>query len=176
MKKFIPFMLVLVLVGGLTFAQGTDESNKDSDSDKEDSYNYSFRFPGPMRGFMLDYLEDYPDALTIEEPGILVVHILEDSAAQTAGIIRGDVILTVDGTEVNSMAELQKILQEKEAGQTVQLGILRGGQAQTLEVSLETRYNRPILGLSGIGQIQDLSEGRGYGPGPLFGRMMHGRR
>lgn len=96
---------------------------------------------------------------TVElEPGILVTGVVEDSPAQAAGIVRGDIILEVDGKATNTIGELQDVLREYEAGETVEALISRGGEEMSIEVRLETRLYRPVFGIQA---------GRGYG-GPQF--------
>ena len=48
----------------------------------------------------------------------------------------GDVILSVDGTDVTSAQEVQQIISEKSAGDEVELRIWRGGEEQTLSATL----------------------------------------
>lgn len=172
MKKILPLVFILVALGTLSFAAGSDEG-----SDAEDqNYGYYWgRGSGP-RHFMArpgaEFMFSVPFAaeLLSDEPGILVTGVLEDSAATAAGIIRGDIILSVDGVEVNSIAELHDALAQHEAGSVVSLGLLRGGQATTLEATLETRYNMPILGIAGLGQRSAMGGPRGF---QLDRRMMN---
>lgn len=65
--------------------------------------------------------------------------ILEDSPASKAGLQENDVILTVDGVEVNQETTLAEIISSKSPGQVVNLTILRDGQERDITVTLE-RY------------------------------------
>ena len=53
--------------------------------------------------------------------GIYVAKVDPDGAAASAGIEKGDVIIGIDGTKVNKMAELQEILVNKHPGDKVTL-------------------------------------------------------
>ena len=82
-----------------------------------------------------------------EEPGLLISGVVEDSPAETAGLIRGDILLEFDGKEVESSAELREILSDYRAGQRVVLTILRGGDERKVTLNLEDRLYRPVIGL-----------------------------
>jgi membrane-associated protease RseP (regulator of RpoE activity) len=88
-------------------------------------------------------------AVVNDEPGLLVTGTVEDSPAEAAGLMRGDIILEVDGTEVNSVSDLRAVLAEMEAGDEVEVLISRGGREMSLDVTLETRLYRPAFGIYG---------------------------
>jgi len=64
--------------------------------------------------------------------------------ARTAGLRPRDVILTVNGEEVDSSAELQQKIAFKKPGETVELGIFRDGERKELEVKLARRPPAPV--------------------------------
>jgi len=70
------------------------------------------------------------------EPGILVTSVVADSPAAVAGLLRGDVILAIDGETVNDVAELRTQLGAKQSGDVVTLAILRGGEPQQFQATL----------------------------------------
>ena len=70
--------------------------------------------------------------------GVLVVEVLDDTPAQKAGIVAGDVIVSVDGDRVATTAELAGELREKEDG-PVRVEVVRRGSRQTLTAQLEKR-------------------------------------
>jgi S1-C subfamily serine protease len=59
--------------------------------------------------------------------------------ADKAGLQSGDVITKVDGTTIDNEHPLDAVLSQYAPGDTVTLEILRGGSAQTVKVTLETR-------------------------------------
>jgi len=63
--------------------------------------------------------------------------VLSDSPADKAGIENGDVILSIDGTEITADNPLPLIIGRKQVGDEVQAEILRDGDRQTLNVILE---------------------------------------
>src|SRR3990172_7598547 len=73
-----------------------------------------------------------PDGLTIGS-------VIADSPADKAGLKRGDVVKSIDGTAVSDMANLRDSLQDKTPGDSVALSITRDGDAQDVTVTLEAR-------------------------------------
>ncbi len=72
--------------------------------------------------------------------GAFVSSVTEGSAADQAGLVRGDIITALNGVEITSMEELKEELQYYAAGTTVELTIMQGSptgyQAKTVEVTL----------------------------------------
>jgi len=97
------------------------------------------------------------------EPGILIARVIEDSPAQKAGILRGDIILEVESISVNTVNDLRDLLSEFEGGDTVEVLISRGGDERTLHLALETRLYRPAFGIESA-----------PGGGPHFSFMFDG--
>lgn len=68
--------------------------------------------------------------------GISVQSVEENSPAKSAGIEKGDIITKIEGKEVTTVAELNKIKYNYKIGDTVTLTILRSGQEKELKVTL----------------------------------------
>lgn len=71
--------------------------------------------------------------------GVLVQSVQKDGAGEEAGIKAGDVILMVDGREVNASNELQAIISSKHPGDVVKLTIFRDGKTIEKDVTLKAR-------------------------------------
>ena len=69
--------------------------------------------------------------------GICVVKVYEGSAAAEAGIQKGDIITKFDGHDVDSMEEVQELLQYHAAGTKVTVTICRADNGQYVEQDLE---------------------------------------
>jgi serine protease Do len=85
---------------------------------------------------------DYTTAksLGLDKPeGVIVQNVLPDGAAANADIKQGDVILKVDGKEVNQTNELQSYVASRSAGTTVDLTIYRDGKTLDRKVTLKPR-------------------------------------
>jgi len=59
------------------------------------------------------------------------------SAAEQANLQQGDVIVSADGQEVRSAEELDRIIQQRSVGDTLDLVILRNNQQQQMQVTLQ---------------------------------------
>lgn len=72
--------------------------------------------------------------------GVYIAQVLEDSAAQSAGLLKGDIITAFDGETITAMVQLQNILEYYAAGSTVEITIMRqnegGYKEQTVTVTL----------------------------------------
>jgi serine protease Do len=80
------------------------------------------------------------DAIGMKETkGILVDKLVKDGAAEHAGVREGDVILTVDGKEVNAANELQSYVATHHPGDEVTLKIFRDGKTFEKKVTLKAR-------------------------------------
>lgn len=71
--------------------------------------------------------------------GVQVVTVMEDGAAQAAGIEEGDVILQVDGKDVNTSNDLQNEIVLHRAGDKVVLSLWRDGRKISKTVKLKAR-------------------------------------
>lgn len=68
------------------------------------------------------------------EPGVYIVQIVQGGTADQAGLQVGDRIVSFDGQQTNSAAEVKKILRQHKAGENVTMEIERDGE--TMEITL----------------------------------------
>ncbi|HIJ59245.1 MAG TPA: PDZ domain-containing protein [Nitrospirae bacterium] len=68
--------------------------------------------------------------------GVLVDSVVTGSPAEVAGLQRGDIIYRVDGRKIATVADVQKIVGVKKAGDKVELIVFRNDRRQTLKVAL----------------------------------------
>lgn len=76
--------------------------------------------------------------LTASE-GLLVVHVEPGSPAEKAGILLGDVLITLAEKPVSDTDSVQHILRAHKAGQAIGAGLVRGGAMLAVSIQLETR-------------------------------------
>jgi len=69
--------------------------------------------------------------------GPTVESVIAGSPAEKAGLQRGDVIKSIDGTSVSNPQAVRDALNGKNPGDTVTVSITRNGNAQTVKVTLE---------------------------------------
>lgn len=94
--------------------------------------------PGGFLGVEIHGMsEDLAEYFDVDEDeGVLVLSVTEDSPAEEAGLKAGDVILEIDGKEVNDTDRLVEYVREGEPGDMVELRIKRKRRTQTVEVEL----------------------------------------
>lgn len=69
--------------------------------------------------------------------GILINRIMPGSAAENAGLERGDILLKIDNEAVNKADELRKIISAHKIGDKVFVTYTRNGQKQSINVELQ---------------------------------------
>lgn len=111
-----------------------------------------FGWPGDEAGTgaylgvdVCDVTADRLEALKLkEEKGVEVTMVDQDAPAGKAGIKEHDVILSVNGTPVESAAQLRRVIHETPAGRVVALGLSRDGQPLTVKTQLAERSKTAI--------------------------------
>ncbi len=101
----------------------------------------------PMLGVQLKSTIDETDARALGLPkpeGVLVQDVVAGSPAEAAGVKAGDVILTVNGKEVDAANEIQMLIAEMRPGDVVTLGIFRGGKTISKKVTLTEVSSRDL--------------------------------
>ena len=71
--------------------------------------------------------------------GLIVVSIASHGPAEKAGVTLGDVLVALDASPTPDIDSLRSVLGEKSIGAPVELKLVRGGELQRLEVTLEAR-------------------------------------
>ena len=80
------------------------------------------------------------DAVGLEKPqGIIIQEVMEGGAAASKDIEAGDIIIDVDGKEINKPNELQSYVASKRAGDKITLNIFRDGEFIKRSVTLKLR-------------------------------------
>jgi serine protease Do len=74
-----------------------------------------------------------------QEQGVEVTMVDQDAPAGKAGIKEHDVILSINGEQVESVEQLRRLIREIPPGRTVTIGISREGQPLTVKAELADR-------------------------------------
>jgi len=96
------------------------------------------------RGYIGINIGEVDDAIAkslgMDRPrGIIIQGVLEDGAASQSDLRAGDVILEIDGREVNAPNQLQSYVAAQTAGTTITLKIFRDGEYLDRKVTLKSR-------------------------------------
>ena len=111
--------------------------------------------------------------LELKLDGVVIVE-FSDAAPEKAGLRRGDLIQSIDGTAVSSVAELVSLV-ERSAGRLLRITVRREGKEKTFKVSARRdggTWRLGILvrdGLTGIGTVTYYDPETG-----TFGALGHG--
>ena len=107
-------------------------------------------FFGGKRAYLGVSLVDLTDELrehlgAPKGTGILISSVEDDSPAGKAGIRVGDIIVGIDGKDVESSADVRRGLREKKDGDTVRVEVMRGRARQTLVTTVVEREGPRLI-------------------------------
>ena len=71
--------------------------------------------------------------------GLLINRVVEGSPAQAAGLQAGDIIIAVAGKGVEEIGDIGQALRDRDAGDSVEVKVVRNGSERTLDVKLDER-------------------------------------
>jgi serine protease Do len=77
--------------------------------------------------------------------GVVVADVEPESPADSAGLRRGDVLVSLDGKAIGSASQLENRIFRRQAGEKVQLAILRGKQEFTFSLYVRERTDPSSL-------------------------------
>jgi membrane-associated protease RseP (regulator of RpoE activity) len=108
-------------------------------------------FFGGKRAFLGVSLVDLTDELrehfgAPKDTGTLVSSVEDGSPADKAGIRVGDIIVGLDGKDVESSGDLRRGLREKKDGDSVRVEVMRGHARQTLVTTVVEREGPRLFG------------------------------
>jgi serine protease Do len=114
-----------------------------SGNDQSQSFVFSSDDGGSSSYLGVDIADITPERLSAlklkEEKGVEVTMVDQDAPAGKAGIKEHDVILSMNGTPVESVAQLRRMIRETPAGRVVSFGISRDGQPMNIKLQLAER-------------------------------------
>lgn len=68
--------------------------------------------------------------------GVLVTRVVDESPAQRAGIVAGDMILRIDGAPIYSIEDLLGEIHNRKVGEKMRIAVFRRGREQSFEATL----------------------------------------
>ncbi len=79
--------------------------------------------------------------------GLLITRVAPDSPALRAGVVRGDILVELDGKKVSTPDQVRAVLSKHSAGDTIMAVVIHGSSLEKLPIKLEVRLYHPILGM-----------------------------
>ena len=103
--------------------------------------NDLMKFGKVQRGLLGVSIQDINQQLADEKglsdlKGVYVAEVIENGSADKAGVKKGDVILSINGAEVNSSSRLQEEIGKSRPGDKLKINLRRKGSAMELEAVL----------------------------------------
>ncbi len=77
-----------------------------------------------------------------QRTAVIVVNVKSDSPAAAAGLVIGDVIVSLGGRAIAEPEDLMSVLRPDQVGETVTVSFLRGGEPRELRVTVGERPSR----------------------------------
>ena len=86
---------------------------------------------------MLNNSEDLKDEMKLStSDGVYIAEVAKGGAAEAAGVQKGDILLSIDGTEVSKSTAVQELINQHRPGDEVELEISRDGKILRLRTVL----------------------------------------
>ena len=160
-RKGTEYAICAIPLGGYVKMAGDNldeyKGNPDEYFSKNPGVRFNIIFFGPLLNYILGFLcfcliffAGYPN-LTTKVGGLV-----DEMGAGKAGIKENDVITAIDSKKVYYWDDLQKTVQEKKNAKSVKVYFTRDGQAQSVDVSIQSKSfddglgQKRTVGLIGI--------------------------
>lgn len=107
------------------------------------TYNQIIRFGRVSRGSIgVEFSGEQNPSLSRTygaESGVFVLRTVEDGPAEEAGMRAEDIIVSVDGTKIDTGEKLIEVVAAVTVGETVPIEVVRDGEKLTLDVTIQDR-------------------------------------
>src|SRR5690348_13252096 len=152
MFRRVALIISMVAALGTAVSLADDPAQKDKPKEKDQQKEkgkalaeaspgwFAFDLAGEG-GYLGVYLEEVTPERSKElglreERGAIVMKVVTGSPAEKSGLKENDVIVSFNGRRVDSVRELQRLLNETPPDRAVQIEVVRGGSHQTLATTL----------------------------------------
>ena len=107
----------------------------------DDIMQYGYVTGKPQLGISCKAIDEASAKMNDWPMGIYVYAVNKDSAAQKAGLRRGDIIVKADGKKVTTFEELVAEMNKHSAGEEFEITFVRDDDEQTVTVTLDEKVN-----------------------------------
>lgn len=138
--------LLLLLIAGLAISR----PEKEAPMAPLPAKHWSYAFGGYRLGLNLSTLDPALKKNLKIDSGLLVEEVMDDSPAEKAGIKEGDILLKLDGGNVEDVGDIREKLQDLDKTQSMEVELLRNGEHLKLTVTPEKRdFDFVMAGMRG---------------------------
>ena len=144
-KYLLGLLLPIILAAGTALAQ---EPAPPPPADVEPfEHNFSFFIDGGFLGVHAENIdrENMGRYRMSQVRGVGVTQVVKDSPADKAGLRKDDVILRIDGENVNSVRKLNRLVSEMAPDHSVRITVSRGGAEQEVTATIGKRNNSSMV-------------------------------
>lgn len=120
-------------IEGIGFAIPSNETSSIID----DLMQYGYVTGKPQLGISCQDVTESISRMYNMPVGVYITEVSEDSAAEKAGLQSGDIIVAVDGKNVETAEALNAQKNTHTAGDTVEITYIRGGKEKTVDITLD---------------------------------------
>src|SRR5262245_45817314 len=142
----VGFVAAIILAAAGAFAQ---EPAPPPPGDVEPfEQNFSFFVDGGFLGVYAENInrENMTRYHLNQVRGVGVTQVVKDSPAEKAGLRKDDVIVRIDGENVNSVRKLNRLVSEMAPDHSVRITVSRGGSEQEVTATITKRNNSAMVG------------------------------
>lgn len=129
------------------------ETTKDLTVELEERNGYIYLGIQPSRSRIIDVRPFVKDGarLPIDIPAFIITRVIPDSPAEEAGLNRGDLIIAVEGEDIQAEDDLANIIHSYQPGDRITLTIQRPGADDPRKVSVTLSENPDAEGQAYLG-------------------------
>jgi membrane-associated protease RseP (regulator of RpoE activity) len=88
-----------------------------------------------------------------KDAGVLVGSVEDNSPADKAGLKVGDIVISVDGKDIDSQMDLRRAISDKKDGESVRIDVLRGRNRQTVVATVAEREGPRMFNIGELGDL-----------------------
>ncbi len=159
MKKFW-FIIVSVIVVALGAGQAFTDPDRPPRAERRPMDEvFALAGQGYRLGVILSEIGPHQRNDLKVDSGVVVEEVFSNSPAEKAGLKDGDIIVSIDGKNVESERDIRKMLRDLDAPKEMTLDVLRDGKSLKIQVTPEKRDLRMLARMGGnyIGiELQEL--------------------
>ena len=145
-KYLLGLLLPIILAAGTALAQEPAPPPAPPDVEPFEQ-NFSFFVDGGFLGVHAENIdrENMGRYRMSQVRGVGVTQVVKDSPADKAGLRKDDVILRIDGENVNSVRKLNRLISEMAPDHSVRITVSRGGAEQEVTATIGKRANSSLV-------------------------------